>query len=121
MSRSSHLSDETLDERSFPGERSRADRAHLETCETCRARVGRIEAMHRVLEEQSRVAYRPGRDLVPGAVKRLRVRNHAIVNTNELLNLFVAFVRGFGSLFAVEEPSRDPRRANGPTKDDAHE
>ncbi len=45
----------------------------------------------------------PQRNVVRGAVSRLRARHTAIVHVNELLNVLVAVMRGWTTLIAVDE------------------
>ncbi len=51
----------------------------------------------------------PERDLVRGAVRRIRHRHTAIANVNEFFGALFAIVRGLQTLLAVEEtPPREP-------------
>jgi hypothetical protein len=43
----------------------------------------------------------PPRDLVPLAIKRLRLRHHAVTNVNEVFGGLAALARAVASLFSV--------------------
>ena len=99
-----HLSDETLaavDEAT--GRDADRAREHLATCAGCAGRLLEVERLRALLIETASVERRPRRDMLPGALKRLRLRRHGISNANEFLGGLAAFIRGFATLFAVAE------------------
>ncbi len=56
-----------------------------------------------LLEAAARHEDIPQRNLVKGAVKRLRARRTAVIHANEFLGVLVAVLRGWTTLLAVEE------------------
>lgn len=63
--------------------------------------------VHEMLAQAATLERAPGRDLAPGALKRVRLRGYGVTNANEFLNAFVAFFRSFGTLFALERRNDD--------------
>ncbi|MDQ2908076.1 MAG: hypothetical protein M3R44_01840 [Candidatus Eremiobacteraeota bacterium] len=81
-----------------------------------------LHRVHVLLHEVAVHEDAPQRNIVRGAVKRLRARRTAIVHANEFLGVLVAVVRGWTTLLAIEGvASRDacPRTKQG-DEDVAH-
>ena len=93
-------------------------REHLSACDECRRRYDDLIGLRAVLAQTGRSERVPRRDVVAGAVKRLRLRRHAVGNANELLEGLVALARGFAALFSVGEVC--DRAVSAAPKDDSH-
>lgn len=68
-----------------------------------------LRATRRILREASGDEVRPPRDLAGEAMRRLRARDGAISNVNELLHAVRSLIRGIATLFSDpgdERPSR---------------
>ncbi len=74
------------------------------------------EPVHELLEAAAGHEEAPQRNIVSGAVKRLRARRTAIVHANEFFGMLVAVMRGWTTLLAIEESAHDARR--GPERND---
>jgi hypothetical protein len=118
-----HLSDEalaTLDEET-PTTNSQ-ERTHFASCAECRLRRDEVLQLRAMLARAGKYERRPARNVIPGALKRLRLRHHTITNANEFLSGLVGFVRGFASLFAVSDLGERSEEPGGiPRKRDVHE
>ncbi|MBD5656594.1 MAG: hypothetical protein IAI50_15640 [Candidatus Eremiobacteraeota bacterium] len=99
-----------------PGGDSRTTRAHVASCVACRARIAELRELRVLLAEAGAIEREPRFNVVPSAVKRLRLRRHTVTNANEFLGGLVALFRGLGSLFMVE--TAPGRRLRRPPKDE---
>lgn len=67
------------------------------------ASAAELRHIHVLLEGTAEHEEVPQRNIVSGAVKRLRARQTAIVHANEFLGLLVAVMRGWKTLLAIED------------------
>ncbi len=91
--------------------------AHLQTCDACRRRRAELTNLRAMLRGTRSYEQAPRFDSVPGALKRLRLRRHAVTNLNEFFDSVYALMRGFAQLLAAGEPG-DPRTRTA-NEDDA--
>ena len=73
---------------------------HVAACPVCTRRLAELRALRRVLQGAAARESAPPRDLARGALERLRHRQGAVGRINELVTLFVGFVRGLATLLA---------------------
>jgi hypothetical protein len=102
-----HPSDEALaallDDGAADDSRSadeRATRRHVAGCPTCTLRLAELRALRQVLHGAATRESALPRDLARGALERLRHRQGTVGRFNELVTLFVGFVRGLATLLA---------------------
>ncbi len=62
-----------------------------------------LRRVRRLLGEAAEYEDVPRRNVVRGAVKRLRARHTAIVHVNEFLGVLVSVMRGWTTLISVDE------------------
>jgi len=70
---------------------------------------GRVRSL---LAETARAEYAPRRNLASGAVKRLRLRRHAVVQANEFFAGFAGLIRGLVTLWSADREPSDRRRSD---------
>lgn len=67
------------------------------------ASAAELRRVHVLLEGTAEHEDAPQRNIVRGAIRRLRARQTAIVHANEFLCVIVAVMRGWTTLLAIEE------------------
>ena len=93
-------------------------RDHVSRCAQCQMRIEELQATRRALRDIGAQEVFPEHNLAQRAVGRLRIRQTAIGNVNEIFAALRALVRGFAELFGGGPPPADapepaPRRDGG--------
>lgn len=85
-----------------------ATRRHVASCPACTRRLEELRALRQVVQEVARHEVAPRRDLVGGALERLRLRHASVSRLNELMDVLGGLVRGLVTLIAGPRPPRPP-------------
>lgn len=96
---------------------SEATRRHVADCPVCTRRLEELRALRQVVQEVATHEVAPARDLVGGALERLRLRHASVSRLNELMDVLGGLVRGLVTLLVAPRPPRPPTR-DGPAAPD---
>ncbi len=87
-----------------------ATRRHVADCPACTRRLEELRALRQVVQEVATHEVAPARDLVGGALERLRLRHASVSRLNELMDVLGGLVRGLVTLLVAPRPPRPPTR-----------
>lgn len=110
MADPAHPDDQALQAVAEGGPAEPALQAHLASCADCARRVAALRQLRQLVQGAALHEEMPRRDLAGGALARLRVRQRAGSQLNEVLAGLAAFLAGLAALFAPPDqpPSQPP-------------